>query len=80
MPFPVRDFRALLPQSGPRFFRQMRDCTFSFRRAGSFLNVSAGGAFLFCRRHNDSATVIDRHDRLATSATCSGSRSFLGCS
>src|SRR5437763_448076 len=46
MPFPARDFRALLPQSGPRVLRQTGDRTFSFRRAGGFPTVSARGALL----------------------------------
>ena len=44
----------------------MRDGAFPFRRARSFLNVSSGRAFLFCRRHNDNATtVIDRRYRVS---------------
>jgi len=43
----------------------MGDGTFSFCRAGGFLNVSACGAFLFRRRHNDNAAVIDRRYRVS---------------
>ena len=47
----------------------MRDGAFPFRRARSFLNVSSGRAFLFCRRHNDNATtVMDRRYRVSVGA------------